>query len=388
MLLSKGRLFVKTFNSIPSPHPLMAWKILSALAAVCLAGSAFFAWKNQERLKHERARQEYTQKNLTSIQEHKKAAEEAKTKHITALADVNKELEKAKADSTDIATKVQEKEQELALAKTNLEGVTKVVKELQTKIDEAGDIKKLMATIKDLGEKKKEAEGALANQNQRLATAQETVKNLTDSVKAAEEREARGRKGMVEPDFTAKVAQPFNDWGFVVLSKGNGGGVFANAELEVKRGKDVIGKLKVRNVEQATSVADIVPRSIAKDQTIRSGDLVVAAAVPIKPAAPPATTAPAPAPAVPGAPAAAPPSDPFGAPPPAGGMAPAAPAAPASDPFGAPPAGGMAPAAPAAPASDPFGAAPAPAKPAAGGAGTPASPSTADPFGAPPPAKP
>lgn len=363
----------------------MAWKILSALAAVCLAGSAFFAWKNQERLKNERAREEYTQKNLTSIQEHKKAAEEAKTKHIAALADVNKELEKAKSESTDIATKVQEKEQELALAKTNLEGVTKVVKELQTKIDEAGDIKKLMATIKDLEEKKKEAEGALANQNQRLATAQETVKNLTDSVKAAEEREARGRKGMVEPDFTAKVAQPFNDWGFVVLTKGNGGGVFANAELEVKRGKDVIGKLKVRNVEQATSVADIVPGSIAKDQTIRSGDLVVAAAVPVKPAAPPAPTAPAPA--APGAPAAAPPSDPFGAPP-AGGMAPAAPAAAASDPFGAPPAGGMAPAAPAAPASDPFGAAPTPAKPAAGGAGTPASPSTADPFGSAPPAKP
>jgi hypothetical protein len=360
----------------------MAWKILSALAAVCLAGSAFFAWKNQERLKNERAREEYTKKNLTSIQEHKKAADEAKTKHTTALAEANKELEKAKTDAADLATKVQEKEQELAQAKTNLEGVSKVVKELQAKIDEAGDIKKLMATIKDLEAKKKEAEGALANQNQRFASAQETVNNLTNSVKAAEEREARGRKGIVEPDFTAKVAQSFNEWGFVVLSKGNGGGVFANADLEVKRGQDVIGKLKVRNVEQATSVADIVPGSMAKDQTIRSGDLVVAAAMPVKaPATTAAPTAAPSAPAAPGAPAATPSSDPFGAP--AGGMAPAAPAA--SDPFGAAPAGGMAPAAPAAPASDPFGAAPAPAP--AAGAGTPASPSTADPFGA-PPAKP
>jgi len=359
----------------------MAWKILSALAAVCLAGSAFFAWKNQERLKNERAREEYTKKNLTSIQEHKKSADEAKTKHTTALAEVNKELEKAKADATDLATKVQEKEQELAQAKTNLEGVSKVVKELQAKIDEAGDIKKLMATIKDLEAKKKEAEGALANQNQRFASAQENVKNLTESVKTAEEREARGRKGIVEPDFTAKVAQPFNEWGFVVLSKGNGAGVFANADLEVKRGQEVIGKLKVRNVEQTTSVADIVPGSMAKDQVIRPGDLVVAAAVAVKPA--PSTTAPAaPATTAPGAPAAAPSTDPFGAP--AGGMAPAAPAA--SDPFGAAPAGGMAPAAPAAPASDPFGAAPAPAP--AAGAGTPASPSTADPFGAAPPAKP
>ena len=86
----------------------MAWKILSALAAVCLAGSAFFAWKNQERLKNERTREEYTKKNLTSIQEHKKAADEAKTKHTTALAEANKDLEKAKTDATDLATKVQE----------------------------------------------------------------------------------------------------------------------------------------------------------------------------------------------------------------------------------------------------------------------------------------
>ena len=366
----------------------MAWKILSALAAVCLAGSAFFAWKNQERLKNERAREEYTKKNLTSIQEHKKAAEEAKTKHTTELAEATKEIEKVKAEVADTAAKAQEKEQELAQIKTNLESVAKLVNELQAKIDEAGDIKKLMATIKDLGAKKKEAESALANQNQRLASAQENVKNLLEGVKSAEEREARGRKGIVEPDFTASVSRSFNEWGFVVLSKGNGGGIFANADLEVKRGKQVIGKLKVRNVEQNTSVADIIPGSVSEGTSIRSGDLVVAAPQ-TQPSAKPAAggTAPAAAAPAPGAPAAGAPAaaDPFGAP--AGGMAPAA---PASDPFGAPAAapapaaGGMA---PAAPASDPFGAPSAAPAPAAGGAGTPASPSTADPFGAAPPAK-
>lgn len=355
----------------------MAWKILSALAAVCLAGSAFFAWKNQARLKSERAREVYTQKNLVSVQEHKKAAEEAKTKHTGDLAEATKEIEKIKADLTETAAKALEKEQELAQIKTNLDGVSKLVAELQEKIDEAGDIKKLMATTKDLTNKKKEAEGALANQNQRLASAQENVKGLLDGFKSAEEREARGRKGIVEPDFTASVSRSFNEWGFVVLSKGNGGGVFANADLDVKRGKEVIGKLKVRNVEQSTSVADIVKGSLAEGTSIRSGDLVVAAPQ-AQPAPKTAATGGAAAPVAPGAPAAA---DPFGAPP-AGGMAPAAPAS--SDPFGAPPAaappaGGMAPA-----ASDPFGA---PAAPAAGGAGTPAAPSTADPFGAAPPAK-
>ena len=88
--------------------------------------------------------------------------------------------------------------------------------------------------------------------------------SVDEAVKAAEEREVRGRKGIVEPDFTARVAQSFPNWGFVVLSKGNGGGVFANANLEVKRGKDVVAKLRVRNVEQNSAVADLIPGSVAE----------------------------------------------------------------------------------------------------------------------------
>ncbi|MCE2695814.1 MAG: hypothetical protein LW645_16365, partial [Verrucomicrobiaceae bacterium] len=135
---------------------------------------------------------------------------------------------------------------------------------------------------------------------------------------------------------------------FVVINKGNGGGVFANADLEVKRGKDVVAKLKVRNVEQQSSVADLVKGSLAEGERIRTGDLVVAAAEQS------AKTAKAPATGAAAAPAAA------------GDAAAPAPAAPAmgADPFGAPPAAAPAPAAGATP------------------------PSTADPFGAPPAAPP
>lgn len=364
----------------------MAWKILSALAAVCLAGSAFFAWKNTEALKNERDREAYTKQNKEKISDHKVKADEAKTKHTAEVEAVGKELETTKAAVVDAATKAQEKEQELAAVKTQLEGISKVVNDLQKQIDEAGDIKALLAQIATLKKEREEAESKLTNQTQRLASAQEVVGNLNKSVAAAEEREARGRKGIVEPDFTATVAKAFPEWGFVLLSKGNGGGVFANANLEVKRGDEVVAKLRVRNVEQNSSVADLVVGSLSEGTLIRTGDRVVAAAEQAAAKARPAPTATtgAPAAAAGAAPAAAPAAgDPFG-----GGMAPAA--APASDPFGAP-AGGMAPAAPAAPASDPFGAPPAapgaPAAPAAP-AGTPAAPSTADPFGAAPPAAP
>lgn len=351
----------------------MVWKLLSALSAVCLGVACYFAWTNQKALGEERKREAYFTANLKEVQDHKALAGEAKKNREAQLATATTDLEATKTAVIDTTAKAQTKEAELAVAKTNLDQVSKIVKDLEKQINDAGDIPALLAQIESIKKERAQAEAALANQVQRLAAAQERVGNLTASAVAAEEREARGRRGIVDDDFTANVTQSFTDWGFVVLNKGNGGGVFANADLEVKRGKEIVAKLKVRNVEQTSSVADLVKGSLAEGERIRPGDLVVAAAeqsaktakgagaaAPAGGAATPAADAAAPAPAAP-----AMDSDPFGAP-----MAPAPAAPAASDPFGAPAAPAPAPAM----GADPFGAAP----PAAG---TPAAPSAADPFG-------
>lgn len=365
----------------------MLWKILSALSVVCLGTACYFAWSNQKLLVEERKRETYTQANLADIKAHIAKAEEAKKALDTQLVAAKQDLENTKTSVTDTTSKVQNTEKELATIKTDLEQTVKVISANQKQIDEAGNIKALLAQIESITKEKEQAEAALANQNQRFAAAQERVNKLNEEAKAAEEREARGRRGIVENDFTAKIAYSYTDWGFVVLNKGNSGGVFASADLEVKRGKNVIAKLKVRDVEPNSCVADLVKGSLAEGDHIRSGDLVVAAAeqsanvVAAKAPAGAAPAAPGAAPAAATAPAAMG-NDPFGAAP---APAPAAaPAAMGNDPFGAPPA--SAPAAPApAPAmgGDPFGAPP--ATPPAGGAPTPA-PSTADPFGTAPPA--
>lgn len=381
----------------------MVWKILSALSAVCLGTACWFAWSNQKLLVEERKREGFANDNLAEMRAHIAKAEEAKKSRETQRDMANKELETTKTSVADFAAKAQTADQELTLVKTTLEQTSKVVTQNQKQIDEAGDIKALLAQIDVIKKERAEAEDALANQTQHLAAAKERITNLTNAAKEAEEREARGRRGIVDDDFTAKVAHAYTDWGFVVLNKGNGGGVFANADLEVKRGKDIVAKLKVRDVEQNSSVADLVKGSLAEGEHIRAGDLVVAAAeqsaktaaAKTDGAAAPATGAPGDAPATPPAGAAmGMGGDPFGAAP-----APAAPgAAPAApmggDPFGAAPAPapGAAPAAPmgadpfGAPAAPPAGGTPPPATPPAGGATPP--PSTVDPFGtAPPPAK-
>ncbi len=361
----------------------MVWKILSALSAVCLGAACYFAWANQKLLVEERKREGFAKDNLAEMQAHIAKAEEAKKSRETQRDMANQELVTTKTSVADFAAKAQAADQELTIVKTTLEQTSKVVAQNQKQIEDAGDIKSLLAQIDAITKERTEAESALTNQIQHLAAAQERISSLTNAAKEAEEREARGRRGIVDDDFTAKVAHSYTDWGFVVLNKGNGGGVFANADLEVKRGKDVVAKLKVRDVEQNSSVADLVKGSLAEGEHIRAGDLVVAAAEQsAKTAAaktPDGTAAPAPvapgdAPATP--PAGAMGSDPFGAP-----AAPAAAPAMGADPFGAP----AAPAAAPAMGADPFGAPAAPpATPPAGGA-TP--PSTVDPFGAAPAAK-
>ncbi|MBL9116570.1 MAG: hypothetical protein JNJ83_16305 [Verrucomicrobiaceae bacterium] len=370
----------------------MVWKILASLAAVFLGAAAYFANASKTDILNEKGRLDRSAENLKEAQaSNKKGAEVLDSKKKIALQ-VSQDLEKAKTDVSGAESDVKQKEAELELAKKNLDQISQQLAAVEKKIEEAGDIEKLLAQVAALKKDKEAAELEVTNQTQALAAIAEKIATVDTETKRYREIDARQRSGVMEADFQARIAQYFGEWGFAVLNKGNAGGVVANAELDVKRGQDVVAKLKVRNVENAICVADLVPGSLIEGEALRSGDLVVPAPKPVK-AEPPPTSAPAKAGAQPApgaAPAApAPGADPFG-----GGMAPAPAPAAGADPFGGAPAPAPAPAAadpfggaPAAPAPapgaamDPFGGTPAPA-PAPGGApaGTKENPSTADPF--------
>lgn len=353
----------------------MAWKILSGIAAALLGVSLYFAVVNGKALKTEKMLADRAEKDLAATLARKKQGEEMKETKLAQVETAKKELVVTKEKVTKAAAEAQEKDAGLQLAKNTLAQVSQQVDTIQKKIDELGDVNKLLAQVDALKKEQQAADAELASQTQQLAVKQEATVQVQKQVISLRDLEARARKGVVEPGFTARLASVFGEWGFVILNKGNNGGVFANADLEVKRGHDVVAKLKVRNVEQNSAIADVVPGSVTDGERLRSGDLVFAAATQsaATPAAPKdgkADAAPAdagggaPAPAAPAAAMGA--SDPFAASPmPAGGAAAPAPAAGGA--MGGDPFGGAAPAPPAA------GAAP-------GGAGTKESPSTADPF--------
>ena len=368
----------------------MVWKILTGLAAACMATAAIFAYFNSEDLKAERTLEKRAQDDYKKLTARRTEADGVKVAKDEKLKSTTTERDQTKEQVTKSTAELQEKEAARELAKKNLEQVDQHLAALEKRIQEAGDIEKLLAQVAALKKEQTEAEASVAREAQLLAQAQEQLTTTNNQIQSRRDYFARATKGVVETTFEARVASVFPDWNFVLLDKGNSGGIFANADLEVKRGTETIAKLRVRNVEQNISVADVIG-GLPEGTTLRSGDRVVASATQSaaaaggKPGAAPAPAAggaAAPAPAAGGPNAAVMPgtSDPFGG---GGGMGGAAPAAPAptSDPFGAP-APGAAPATPpAGGTTDPFAPAPGGAAPPAGGA----PPAGAPPAGGAPP---
>lgn len=363
----------------------MLWKSLSGVTAVILAIGLYFSYKAQVSHSEERKLSERSTQYLDTIQKEIARAGELKTAKEQQFIELEKKREGLNSEFAKVSENISDKNRELEATKNNLDEVKKQITGLEEKIALAGNLEKLQADIRELNKEKEATDSSVSALSQSLALSDGRIKEAQDRVKKVLEDDARQRRGVVDSDFTARVSQSFLEHGFVVLNKGNSQGIFTNAILDVRRGRNVVARLKVRSVEQDSSVADLVPGSLAAGSSVRSGDMVVASSVQpnisVAPteATPSGEAAPAAAPspealAAPVAPADG--SDPFASP----AAMPAPAEAPAgADPFGAP----AAPAAPATPpADDPFGAAPAPAAPAPA-----AAPAGADPF-APAPAAP
>jgi len=75
--------------------------------------------------------------------------------------------------------------------------------------------------------------------------------------------------------LTGEVLAVNQGWNFVVLSIGDRQGAVANGEMILQRGGSQIGKVRITSVEPSTSVADIIPGSLARGVRVQPGDQVI-----------------------------------------------------------------------------------------------------------------
>ncbi len=217
----------------------------------------------------------------------------------TQLASTQQKLAKSEADlkttQDNLAKMTADDEQtkaELATVKSSLDAANAQVTTLKGQID---DLNKQIATLKganpnpgpgnqngptqaDLDKvtaQLKDSQAQVAELNQLKVTLTNKVKDAESRAEDLQKVVDHYKNGTVRNGLEGEVLAVNQGWNFVVLSIGDRQGAVANAEMILKRGGHQIGKVRITSVEPSTSVADIIPGSLAKGVRVQPGDRVI-----------------------------------------------------------------------------------------------------------------
>lgn len=210
----------------------------------------------------------------TELAAAKKAADETSKSLATVTAEkdtlssqittVKADLDKATSDLTSATAAKTTAETDLASAKTQIDELNKKIAEAGTPQVQTGDSEELTRMKAELAEK----EALVAELQKKTDAAQTQVSTL---VKEKQDRAA----GLMKPGQEGRILAVNPAWNFVVLNIGDKNNVANNAELLVKRGNQLIGKVRITSVEPSTSIADIVANSVPQGTSIAPGDHVI-----------------------------------------------------------------------------------------------------------------
>ncbi len=213
-----------------------------------------------------------TTSNLKKTEGELKVAEEEVQTAKTALEAEKEQGLKLKAEADAATAKV-------AQAQADLEAKVKELAEANAKIAgmPAGPTidPQAQAEMEKARQDLQKAQTELAEMRQVQETLNSRVKDAEDKFKAQASEVERYRQGVAKVGLSGRIMAVNPGWNFVVLSVGDRQGAAVGANMLVLRGGQPIGKAKISSVEPSTSIADIVPGSVAEGYTVQPGDTVV-----------------------------------------------------------------------------------------------------------------
>jgi hypothetical protein len=252
------------------------WKplaITSGLLTLAAGGIMFTQVKNP--LKAERTQEANAKIFADRAAKHKTAAQGAKAQAETDLTDSKALLDKNTQAKIAANQAKEAKLEELAKAETDLSTAEKELADLDKKLKDYGGLEQLAGELKQLEAKKAELSAKIAGTKDNI-TATIAHKESTDKLIAAvKERDLWQKTGTMAANFTTRVRSVNNELGFVELGAGDSRNVVKQAKLFVMRGATPVGRLIVSHLEPNSSIAKIVPGSVAVGDSILPGDLVV-----------------------------------------------------------------------------------------------------------------
>lgn len=187
-------------------------------------------------------------------------------KTASELLEARSQASKATSTLADVQKQVADKDTSLAQQKSDIEAKDARITELESKV-----ITLTQPASDPTIELKKQLE-----EKDILTTGLQTkLKDQESQLSTLKEKEAQRRSKLMRSGLEGRILAVNTAWNFVVLSLGDRNGVVNNAEMLIKRGTQLIGKIRISSVEPSTSIADIVANSVRSGLTVQPGDTVI-----------------------------------------------------------------------------------------------------------------
>jgi len=253
-------------------------RLILAAAILCMAGAAFVGVTNKQ------TRDKEIESKQVAIKEYRETNDKLNTKK-TELAEAVKahaeaEDTKAKASADLAALEQSLKRQESTIAKNTeeLEKISIQQKEIDlavAKLDGITSVEELIAKEKGLQDTLAEKTAAKTGEETKLADSTKMKNNVQNQVVDLEKRQIDRAKKIALNGLEATVVAVNKDWGFVMVNAGMSLGVSASSSLLIKRGEELIARLRIVTLAPDMVVCDIVPESIAKGARVMPGDRAI-----------------------------------------------------------------------------------------------------------------
>lgn len=188
----------------------------------------------------------------------------AEKEQVAAQTDSLKaDLEKNKSQVSDLSTQVTAKEAQISELTAKIEAANSKIETLNASqtATPTGPSPELQAELQ-------EKEALITKLQADLDSSRVQLEELR---KKDSDRIAQKMRNGLE----GRILAVNQAWNFVVLNLGDRNGVVGNAEMLIKRGNQLVGKLRVTSVEPSTSIADIVTNSVPRGINIQPGDNVI-----------------------------------------------------------------------------------------------------------------
>lgn len=255
-------------------------KILLIISALVIAATAYLGFATKQKVEEVQGQLKEKKTALITTQ-----GQLATTK--TSLKKSEDELVAAKATieekDKDIAAKKGEIDTikgDLLKATTDLDEKTKKLAEIQEQLDKigkgpGGNIDEMIKQVGDLTKSKADLEVKVAELTQVQDTLNKQLGDEKSKTVSAETQVKAYKQNYTRQGVTGTVLAYNPGWNFVVLSIGDKQSLKAGKEMVVTRGGQMVAKVRVTSVEPSTSIADIIPSSVVKGQSVQPGDSVV-----------------------------------------------------------------------------------------------------------------